>query len=77
MHIVPNFSNSLESSSTGVLVVLCRSAEISKRHTRPEDIMASRDLTMFLATNNVIINTVKDNFFPKKNKLHEVKNLPE
>ena len=77
MHIVPNFSNSLESSSTGFLVVLCRSAEISKRHTRPEDIMASRDLTMFLATNNVIINAVKDNFFPKKNKLHEVKNLPE
>ena len=39
--------------------------------------MASRDLTMFLATNNVIINAVKENFFPKKNKLHEVKNLPE
>ena len=44
----------------------------------PEAVGARRDLTMFLATNQVILTSIKNIFFPDKNKgMHEVKKVPE
>ena len=39
--------------------------------------MQSRDLSMFLANYQVIINAVKNNLFPKKGAIHEHKNQAE